>query len=293
MVIGRFVNFFGKYAISYILIVKNMSANQLRVFVSFALVSVLAACGTINKKNKGKGFNLFTVEQDIALGAQVAHEIDSNSREYPLLDSVQYKSVYQYLYKVRDSILNTGNVDFKDEFQWRLRIIHDDSTMNAFCTPGGYIYIYTGILKFLDSEAELAGVLGHEMGHADMRHSTRQMTSMFGVQILLDVLAGDRAALKQITGALVGLKFSRKHETEADERSVVYLCPTEYTADGGAGFFEKIQALGGAGQPEFLSTHPDPGNRIEHFHDSKQTLGCQGAKTFSTEYKSIMAKLPK
>jgi predicted Zn-dependent protease len=73
----------------------------------------------------------------------------------------------------------------------------------------------------------------------------------------------------------------------------MYLCPTEYTADGGAGFFEKIQALGGAGQPEFLSTHPDPGNRIEHFHSSKETLGCQGTKTFTNEYKSIMAKLPK
>ena len=82
-----------------------------------------------------------------------------------------------------------GKVDFKDEFDWRLRIIHDDSTLNAFCTPGGYIYIYTGILKFLDSEDEFAGVLAHEIGHADMRHSTRQMTKLFGVQLLLDVLS--------------------------------------------------------------------------------------------------------
>ena len=66
-----------------------------------------------------------------------------------------------------------------------LRIIHDDSTLNAFCTPGGYIYIYTGILKFLDSEDEFAGVLGHEIAHADLRHSTRQMTKQYGVQILL------------------------------------------------------------------------------------------------------------
>jgi len=270
-----------------------MSSIKFKGVISIALLTVVTACGSLNEKNKGKGFNLFTVEQDIALGAQVAHEIDSNTREFPPLDSVQYKAVYQYLYKVRDNILNAGKVDFKDDFQWRLRIIHDDSTLNAFCTPGGYIYIYTGILKFLDSEAELAGVLGHEMGHADMRHSTRQMTSMFGVQILLDVLAGDRAALKQVTGALVGLKFSRKHETEADERSVVYLCPTQYSADAGAGFFEKIQALGGAGQPEFLSTHPDPGNRIEHFQNSKVTLGCQGSQNYNTEYKAMMAKLPK
>lgn len=253
---------------------------------------IFTACGVVNEKNKGKGINLFSVQQDKDLGAQVAAEIDGNKAEFPLLDSVQYRDVYQYVYNVRDKILNTGKVDFKDDFTWRLRIIHDDKTMNAFCTPGGYIYIYTGILKFLESEDEFAGVLAHEIAHADSRHSTRQMTKMFGIQILLDVLAGDATALKQITGALIGLKFSRKHETEADEKSVQYLCPTDYNAAGGAGFFEKIEALGGAGTPEFLSTHPDPGNRIEHFHNSAVILGCQGKNDFKAEYQKMVSKLP-
>lgn len=270
-----------------------MKPITLKITMAVSLFTVLVACGVVNEKNKGKGFNLFTVEQDRALGAQVAHEIDSNTREFPPLDSIKYRDVYTYLNKVRNTILNSGKVDFKDEFQWKIKVIHDDSTLNAFCTPGGYIYVYTGILKFLESEDQLAGVLGHEMGHADMRHSTRQMTSMFGVQILLDVLAGDRAALKQVTGALVGLKFSRTHETEADERSVLYLCPTPYNADGGAGFFEKIQAMGGANPPEFLSTHPDPGNRIEHFHNSKVTMGCTGNQAYKTQYAAMVAKLPK
>lgn len=256
-------------------------------------IVVLAACGIINEKNKGKGINLFTVQQDKELGAQVAGEIEGDPNQFPILDSAQNAAVYKYIYGVRDKILNSGNVDFKDEFSWRIRIIHDDSTLNAFCTPGGYIYVYTGILKFLDNESELAGVLGHEMGHADMRHSTRQMTQMFGVQLLLDVLAGDRAALKQVTGALIGLKFSRNHETEADECSVKYLCPTDYDAAGGAGFFQKIQAMGGARQPEFLSTHPDPGNRIEHFQNSKVNLGCKGKEIYTLEYKAMVAKLPK
>jgi predicted Zn-dependent protease len=210
-----------------------------------------------------------------------------------LLDSVEYREVYDYVYKVRNKILNTGKVDFKDDFNWRLRIIHDDETLNAFCTPGGYIYIYTGILKFLESDDEFAGVLGHEIAHADMRHSTRQMTTMFGVQILLDVLAGDAVALKEITGALVGLKFSRKHETQADEKSVEYLCPTDYNAAGGAGFFEKIEQMGGSSVPEFLSTHPDPGNRVEHFHNTAITSGCQGKNEYKIEYEKMVSKLPK
>lgn len=262
--------------------------TRILVFSTIFLIS----CGVINEKNKGKGVNLFSVQQDIELGAQVSGEIEADKAQFPILDSTKYTSVYQYVYKVRDKILNTGLIDFKEEFNWKIRIIHDDSTLNAFCTPGGYIYVYTGILKFLDSEDQFAGVLGHEMAHADMRHSTRQMTQMFGVQILLDVLAGDRVALKEITGALVGLKFSRKHETEADEKSVTYLCPTDYNAAGGAGFFEKIQSMGGSGVPEFLSTHPDPGNRIENFQNNKVVMGCKGNQTFISEYKEMLSRLP-
>ena len=267
-------------------------------FVPVALFGMLclllfSACGLMGDKSQRKGFNLFTLDQDRALGAQVAHEIDSNKREYPMLDSTQYKAVYQYLYKVRDNILKSGQVALRNEFGWKLHVIHNDSVLNAFCTPGGYIYIYTGILKYLDSEDQLAGVLAHEIGHADLRHSTRQMTEMFGLQLLLDVLAGDRLALKQISGALIGLKFSRAHETQADECSVRYLCPTAYNAAGGAGFFQKIMAANSARPPEFLSTHPDPGNRIEHFIQAKSTMGCAGENTFSAEYKAMVAKLPK
>ena len=266
-----------------------------KFFLGFlSLFLIVYSCGVSNNSGTSKGINLFTIQQDKDLGAQVAAEIDGNPAQYPLLDSVKYKEVYQYLYKVRDNILNSGKVDLKEKFTWRLRIIHDDSTLNAFCTPGGYIYVYTGIMKFLDSEDQLAGVLGHEIGHADMRHSTRQMTTMYGVQFLEQVLLGNRAALQQITSALIGLKFSRKHETEADERSVLYLCPTQYNAAGAAGFFQKINDMGsGARQPEFLSTHPNPENRIEHFINSKTTMGCAGNSDFKTEYRKIVSILPR
>lgn len=266
-----------------------MKTNKI-IFI-FALASLtLTSCKSIGG---GKGFNLFPVSQDKALGAQVAAEIDGNQQQYPLLDSTQYSDVYRYIYGIRDKILNSGKVTLKDEFPWRLRIIHNDSTLNAFCTPGGYIYIYTGILKYLDSEDQFAGVLAHEIAHADKRHSTRQMTQKLGVQIVLDVFAGDRAALKQVTAGLLGLRFSRKHESEADQCSVEYLCPTEYNAAGGAGFFEKIQAAGGARTPEFLSTHPNPVNRIEHFKSAKTSLGCQGNATNVTEYQKMKARLPR
>jgi predicted Zn-dependent protease len=260
----------------------------------FSVLLLVTSCGVMNGTGgtSGGGFNLFTIDQDRELGAQVAFEIDSNSREYPQLDSASNPKVYKYLYDIRDKILNSGNVELKEEFAWRLRIIDNDEVLNAFCTPGGYIYVYTGLMKYLDTEDQLAGVLAHEIGHADKRHSTRQMTTMFGIQILLDVIAGDKVALKQVSGALIGLKFSRNHETEADECSVRYLCPTDYNADGGAGFFEKIEAEGGGKVPEFLSTHPDPGNRIEFFHAKKVELECKGTTDYKDQYTAMKALLP-
>jgi beta-barrel assembly-enhancing protease len=243
--------------------------------------------------SEGGGFNLFTIDQDRQLGAQVATEIDRNPKEYPVLDSASNREVYAYVYKVRNNILNSGKIQHKDDFKWRVRIIKNDSTLNAFCTPGGYIYVYTGILKYLDNEAQLAGVLGHEIGHADLRHSTRQMTKIYGIDVLLSILAGDRQLLRQITEGIIGLKFSRDHETEADEASVRYLCPTSYPADAGAGFFQKMQDAGGGNNPpEFLSTHPNPANRIEHFHEAKIEQGCQGASSYDAEYKAMVRRLP-
>ncbi|MEO9258186.1 MAG: M48 family metallopeptidase [Crocinitomicaceae bacterium] len=268
-----------------------------RVFKSLSVLSIclilLSSCGTSgNNSSSMKGINLFTVAQDKQFGQQVETEIASDPKTYPILDSATNKEVYAYLYKIRNNILNSGKVTLRDDFDWRVRIIKDDSTLNAFCTPGGYIYVYTGLMKYLDSEDQLAGVLAHEIGHADQRHSTRQMTTMYGIDVLLNILAGDRTMIKQITSSIIGLKFSRNHETEADQKSVEYLCPTTYNADGGAGFFEKLQAAGSTKTIEFLSTHPDPGNRIEHFHAAKTELGCTGNQSYASEYKRIMNKLP-
>ena len=243
-----------------------------------AIGLLLGSCSLFKKGEKSDvpsgGFNLFSVQQDKELGAQVAGELAADPVTYPVLDSASNVAAYKYIYDMRNTILNTGKVEHKDDFLWQIRIIKDDSTLNAFCTPGGYIYVYTGIIKYLDNEHELAGVMGHEMGHADLRHSTRQMTKLNGIDMLISATLGDRAAIKQITTGLIGLKFSRAHETEADRISVEYLCGSKYEADGGAGFFEKIAAQGGGAQPEFLSTHPSPTNRIENYHTWAKESNC-------------------
>jgi predicted Zn-dependent protease len=234
--------------------------------------------------------NLFTYQDDIRLGQQVKTEIESHPAKFSLLDENSNKEIYNYVRGLRDIILNTNLLKYKDKFAWEIKIIKDDNTLNAFATPGGYIYIYTGLMKYLDSEDEFLGVMAHEMAHADLRHSTKQLSKNMAVGYLLNAALGDKQAVEQVVSALIGIQFTRDDESEADNSSVKYLCPTPYNAAGAAGFFKKM--LSDPVPPEFLSTHPSPKNRVKDIEDLKSKLMCAGTNTSSDKY-SKMKKLLK
>lgn len=225
-------------------------------------------------KKDGTGVFLFSIQNDKDLGAKVDAEIRANPSKYKILDRSSNTQAYAYLEAMKNEILNGGEVKFKDEFVWQLSIIDDDSTLNAFCTPGGYIYVYTGLIKYLDNSSSLAGVMGHEIAHADRRHSSKQMQQKYGISILLSLLSNTNknvALLGQVTASLTSLAFSRADETEADKYSVKYLCPTHYEAAGAAHFFEKI---GTSSTPAFLSTHPSPENRVQKINAEASAKSC-------------------
>lgn len=259
----------------------------------FIIVLVILIVYSCKKNPDDKSFNLFPLSKDIELGQQLSEEIAANPDEYPILSEMEYPLAYQHLRRIKDSILNSGEVFYKDDFVWEMKIIHNDSVLNAFCAPGGYIYVYTGIIKFLDTEDQFAGVLGHEIAHADRRHSTDQLTKAFGIQFLLGVLLGDdQDQLANIAASLLTLQFSRTDETEADEYSVKYLCSTSYNAAGAAGFFEKIENQSQGYSPVFLSTHPDPGGRVEDINANKNEFGCLGEELYQNTYLEFKNSLP-
>ncbi len=259
--------------------------------ISIFLISSFFLSILVMNLGCSKGVNLFSVSQDIELGRQVSEEINNNPEEFPILREQGNEQIYRYIRRITDRILNSGNVEHRDEFAWEVKIIDDPETLNAFATPGGYIYVYTGLIKFLDSEDELAGVMGHEIAHAAKRHSTQQMTKIYGLQMLLGVVTGksDPGAIEQIALGLANLKFGRGHESEADEYSVIYLCGTDYNANGAAGFFRKMEGEGRP--PEFLSTHPNPGNRVQEIDNKAQALGCRGSNDYRSEYARMKALL--
>jgi len=264
--------------------------NYFRILVVLAVPVILffSAC------NDDNGVNIFTLEDDMAFGLQMKEMIQSDPANYPMLTKSQYPEAYHHIERVRDSILATGLVKYDIEFAWEVYIIND-TIMNAFCTPGGYIYFYTDLIKFLDNESEFAGVMGHEMSHAARRHSTQQLTKAYGLQILLSIVLGQNPnQLAEIAADLAAgvafLAFSRSDEYQADEDAVKYLYPTAYDARGVAGFFEKLE--GYPQPPEFLSTHPNPGNRVEKIMEIWQSLGGKEGETYPDRYQQFKNSLP-
>ncbi|MCC5943846.1 MAG: M48 family metalloprotease [Bernardetiaceae bacterium] len=224
--------------------------------------------------SKDGTLNVFSLQDDIELGQKVAAQIE-NDPNIIVLDPAQYPVAYSHLNRITNNILNSGKVRYRNEFPWRVRIIQDE-VLNAFCAPGGYIYVYTGLIRYLNTEDEFAGVMAHEIAHADKRHVTNNLTRAYGIETLAAILLGDNpGALGEIASGLVNLSFSRSAEREADEYSVIYLCETEYQANGAAGFFELLLSSGQAGRtPEFLSTHPSPDNRVEDINAEARNRSC-------------------
>jgi predicted Zn-dependent protease len=248
----------------------------------------------IGRSGGGLTSLLISPAQDVEMGRSVVQYIESRPQEFPVLDSTQFPAAYGHIHRITNTILNSGKVVYRNDFPWRVRIIRDDNTLNAFCTPGGFIYVYTGLIKFLDNETQLAGVMGHEIAHADRRHSAKQMLQVMGLQAVLQALTnGNGEQLTTLATNILALRFSRSDETDADNYSVSYLFPTEYNPQGAKYFFEKIKSANENAITEFFSTHPNPSNRVENIEKTFECLGGGGNNgTFDARYAQFKASLP-
>lgn len=251
--------------------------NKIKKLFLFSLISISVFLPSCDEEG---GFNLFTKEDEVQLGADVNQEIRSDPTEYPIY--TRNPAVKSYInQRIFNHILASANVTSKNIYPYQLEIIARDDVLNAFALPGGYIYVYTGLLIYLDSEAALAGVIGHEIAHAERRHATQRLTAYYGVSILLSLVLGENPSqLEEIAANLfVGLTFlanSRADESESDEYSFIYLRDTRYYPGGVKFFFEKLQDEGlvtSGGLETFLSTHPDPIDRIAEINQLLQDNG--------------------
>ena len=224
---------------------------------------VLGGCGIHTSEGMAKA--LISDQEEDQLGQQVKQELDKQGTKY-----VQDAEIVKYVRGVADRIFVSANKD-RPGVNWKVYVIDDPKQVNAFATPGGYLYVYTGLLLAADNEAQLAGVWGHESGHVVARHSARQMVDAMGLETVLGIALGQNPnQLAQLAGTLAAqgalLSYSRQDETEADEYGARYAAQAKYDPRGILHFFEKLKAMEG-NQPAFavfLSSHPLTADRITH-----------------------------
>jgi beta-barrel assembly-enhancing protease len=247
--------------------------------------------------------NIFSDKDDVELGEQFDKELKANPKEFPFLEG--HQDVKSYVTSMGKEILNSPKIKKRSIYPYAFQIIND-TIINAFCTPGGFVYVYTGLIKFLDNESGLAGVIGHEIAHAERRHVTQRLTAYYGVSMLLSfILGGNPSMLGEIAANLfVGLAFlknSRDDETEADYYSIQYLKSTKWYPGGITYFFDKIkeeQRKKGTTPGDLdrlLSTHPLPNDRISFVNKELNKIKPKPDPTkglYTDEYQKMKQKLP-
>ena len=202
--------------------------------------------------------NILSTQQEVQLGRELADEIEEQKPIHGDAELQEY---------VRGIGRRLARVAPRRDVEYRFTVIDEPDTVNAFALPGGHMYLYTGLMRLAENEAELAGVMAHEIGHVAARHHGERLTRMYGYNLLVRVLLGDDpGAAANIASNLVEMNFSRENEREADTIAVELLWRAGYDPGAMLTFMEKMreqeQRRGAAPSLPFLSSHPPTQERI-------------------------------
>lgn len=225
-----------------------------------------------------------TPEQEVALGVQSAPQM---AEQFGGL--LQNTAVQAYVKQVGQRVV-AASAAKNSPYRFDFHVLRDPETVNAFALPGGQIFITAALLKKLQNEAQLAGVLGHEVGHVIGRHSAEQMAKARLTQGLVgaagvagsgDYSGGQTAAMiANMVGSMVNMRFGREDELESDSLGLGYMLQAGYDPRALKDVMEILAASrSGSAQPEFLSTHPDPGNRSQRIEEAINKAFASGAPT--------------
>ncbi|MEO8214389.1 MAG: M48 family metalloprotease [Myxococcales bacterium] len=236
---------------------------------------------------------LVTPEQENQIGLQLKNELDTKQKIVYMTDP----AVVGYVRTVATKVTDLGKKD-RPEVTWQIFVIDDAATVNAFATPGGYLYVYRGLLEAASNEAELAGVMAHEAGHVVARHAARSLVAQHGLQAVAALATGSNPGLlAQLTTGIATqgllLKHSRADETEADEFGARYAAAAGYDPHAFVTFFGRLQKQEGSvpGVLTYLSDHPATSERIEHLNQYIASQGLTGTGTGQVAYDQMRKRL--
>jgi predicted Zn-dependent protease len=234
-------------------------------WLAIGILSIAVASGALAQRAplpNPSGFNIFSKQQDVQLGKENAAQV---GKQMPVLPDSS--PVTQYVQRLGRKL---GGVMPQPTYPYNFHVVQEKD-INAFALPGGPIFVNLGTIQAADTEAQLAGVMAHEMSHVYMRHSTkmasRQMAAQLPLSLLGGMLGGSMAGQLARAGISFGvgsyfMKYSRDDEAQADAVGARIMYDAGYNPVAMANFFRKLDAEGGARGPQFFSDHPNPGNRV-------------------------------
>jgi len=236
-------------------------------------------------------------EHETRIGLAFKNELETKRGVVYLED----QAVVDYVREVASRVIDVASQERRD-VRWTVMVINDRKIVNACATPGGFIYVYRGLLEAVNDEAELAGVLGHEAGHVVGRHTAREMVAQYGIVAVTQLALGGNPSLLASLATRIGTKglllaHSREEETEADEYGARYAAAAGYDPHGHARFFRTILRREGSSSAmqAYLSDHPATADRIEHLNAYIAEHGYTGENANRQEYtrmKRYLATLP-
>ena len=234
----------------------------------------------------------FTVERHLIIGETMAAQIKRMPKVFNALDSVTYHDAYIYLDKLIGTLKLTAVVKYRDDFKWKITILHDDKVRTAFTLPGGHIYIYTGLLKFLEAEHELMAILGNEIAYADEELAAIALREEYGSLFLGDIiLRKEIKKLPEVVEEFPNIEFSKEQVSMADEYAIKLLCPFQYDINGLSEFLHRAHS---SNIEWVLSKRgEDMNERLEDIEEYASVCGEEGVTNSDQYKKKIKNFLPK
>ena len=231
--------------------------TQPTLWVTLVVIAGSGFFGCIEKIND---INIFTDEEEVQLGLQFSHQIEREMQMYS--DS----AVNAYIAQLGQHLVNHSQ---RQDITYHFKVVNTEA-VNAFAVPGGYLYVNIGLIRAAENESELAGVIGHEIGHVVGKHGVKQLTRQLGLAAVIQLALGeDQGKLEQIVTGLVSngilMKYSRDAEREADEYAVQEMYDAGIDPEGLAIFFERLlnlQKRRPSKLEQIFSTHPPTAERV-------------------------------
>lgn len=265
--------------------------RRLSIALTVLILATLLSCATTGPGGK-RDFIFISDRQEVGLGQQFDAQVKSEAK---VLGDRQWQDYFNDIGQRVVAVCDRKNIEY------HFTVIESDD-INAFATPGGYVYVYTGLLKLMESEAELAAVTSHEISHIVARHGVKRLQQALGLSVLIELVTGksDSKTLETAIGIGLGVAlsgYSRSNEREADEFGIHYMTLAGFNPKGATNMFEHMAAASPGKRNFFenlLATHPDTQERIASANAQvrQYSADVQSRGMGKAHYTQMKARLP-